>query len=127
MKKIFDLDINNNIQPNSYTRTSRSNSRIKNDFVYPISKIEDFQTSMSSFSTRIESKNRKCYSDNHIRQIKKKKLDKRKVEFNPLITVVNIESFKKENYEGNFDAEERCNEELFNNHSVKKCILCSIF
>ena len=126
MRKIFDLDLDNNI-PNSYTRTSRTNSRNKNDFVYPISKIEDFQTSMSAFSTRIESKNHKAYSDNHIKKIKKRKIDKRKVEFNPLITVVNIESFKKENYEGTFDAEERCNEELFNNHSVKKCILCSIF
>ena len=58
---------------------------------------------------------------------KKKNHSNKKVEFNPFITVVNIESFKKENYEGTFDAEQRCTEELFNNKNVKKCILCSIF
>ena len=61
---------------------------------------------------------------------KKGKKIKKKVEFNPLITVVNIESYKKENYEGTFDPEGRCTdctEEIFNNSNVKKCILCSIF
>ena len=127
MKQMFDFDLDN-IPQNSYTRTSRSNSRNKSEEGCPISKIEDFQTSMSAFSTRIESKNNKNNSDNNNhKKKKKKKKDKKKVEFNPLITVVNIESFKKENYEGTFDPEGKCTEEIFNDNNVKKCILCSIF
>ena len=127
MKKIFDLDVDIN-QTNYYTRTSRSPSRSKYEEGCPISKIEDFQTSISAFSTRIESKTKKINSDDDKKR-KKKKIDKnkKKVEFNPLITVVNIESFKKENYEGTFDPEGRCTEEIFNSDNVKKCILCSIF
>ena len=127
MKQMFDLDWDN-LPHISYTRISGSNSnRIYNEG-YPISKIEDFQTSISEFSTRIESKNNNIKSDNshHIKR-KKKKNNKKKVEFNPLITVINIESFKKENYEETFDPEGRCTEEAFNNNNVKKCILCSIF
>ena len=124
---MFDFDLDN-IPQNSYTRTSRSNSRNKSEEGCPISKIEDFQTSMSAFSTRIESKNNKNNSDNNNhKKKKKKKKEKKKVEFNPLITVVNIESFKKENYEGTFDPEGKCTEEIFNDNNVKKCILCSIF
>ncbi len=127
MKQMFDFDLDN-IPQNSYTRTSRSNSRNKSEEGCPISKIEDFQTSMSAFSTRIESKNNKNNSDNNNhKKKKKKKKEKKKVEFNPLITVVNIESFKKENYEGTFDPEGKCTEEIFNDNNVKKCILCSIF
>ena len=122
MKKMFDIDLDT-IQPNTNTRTSRS----KYDEGCPISKIEDFQTSMSAFSTRIESKNNNINSDNNKNKKKKRKKDKKKVEFNPLITVVNIESYKKENYEGTFDPEGRCAEEILNNDNVKKCILCSIF
>ena len=121
MKQLFDFDLNNNFQSNFYTRTSRN----KTDEGGPISKIEDFQTSMSAFSTRIESKNNVLNSDNNHKKNKKKKINK-KVEFNPLITVVNIESFKKENYE-NYDQEGNCTEEIFNDKNVKKCILCSIF
>ena len=127
MKQMFDFDLDN-IPQNSYTRTSRSNSRNKSEEGCPISKIEDFQTSMSAFSTRIESKYNKNNSDNNNhKKKKKKKKEKKKVEFNPLITVVNIESFKKENYEGTFDPEGKCTEEIFNDNNVKKCILCSIF
>ena len=127
MKQMFDFDLDN-IPQNSYTRTSRSNSRNKSEEGCPISKIEDFQTSMSAFSTRIESKNNKNNSDNNNhKKKKKKKKEKKKVEFNPLITVVNIESFKKENYEGTFDPEGKCTEKIFNDNNVKKCILCSIF
>ena len=127
MKQMFDFDLDN-IPQNSYTRTSRSNSRNKSEEGCPISKIEDFQTSMSAFSTRIESKNNKNNSDNNNhKKKKKKKKEKKKVEFNPLITVVNIESFKKENYEGTFDPEGKFTEEIFNDNNVKKCILCSIF
>ena len=129
MKQMFDIDLDN-IQPNTNTRISRTNSRSKYDEGCPISKIEDFQTSMSTFSTRIESKNNYINSDdnkNNKNKKKKRKKDKKKVEFNPLITVVNIESYKKENYEGTFDPEGRCTEEIFDNNNVKKCILCSIF
>ena len=119
---MFDMDIDP-ISTNFYTRTSRS----KYDDRSPISKIEDFQTSMSVFSTRIESKNNRANSEDNKKNKKKKKKGEKKVQFNPLITVVNIESYKKENYEGTFDPEGRCAEEFFNNNNVKKCILCSIF
>ena len=122
MKHMFDMDIDP-ISTNFYTRTSRS----KYDDRCPISKIEDFQTSMSVFSTRIESKNNRAKSEDNKKNKKKKKKGEKKVQFNPLITVVNIESYKKENYEGTFDPEGRCTEEFFNNNNVKKCILCSIF
>ena len=78
---------------------------------------------MSAFSTRIESKNNNINSDNNKNKKKKRKKDKKKVEFNPLITVVNIESYKKENYEGTFDPEGRCTdckEEIFNIVITKK-------
>ena len=125
---MFDLDLDN-IPQNFYTRTSRSNLKNKSEEGCPISKIEDFQTSMSAFSTRIETKNNnKNNTDEKFhKKKKKKKKQKKKVEFNPLITVVNIESFKKENYEGTFDPEGKCTEEIFNDNNVKKCILCSIF
>ena len=73
MKQMFDFDLDN-IPQNSYTRTSRSNSRNKSEEGCPISKIEDFQTSMSAFSTRIESKYNKNNSDNN--NHKKKKIMK---------------------------------------------------
>ncbi len=126
MKKLFDIEIDN-VEHKYYTRISRTNSRNKYEGGYPISKMEDFQTSISTFSTRIESKQNNINTENNNIKRKKKKKDKKKVEFNPLVTVVNIESYKKENYEGNFDNEGRCTEEIFNNNNVKKCILCSIF
>ena len=128
MKKIFDIEIDN-VDYRYYTRVSRTNSRNKNEEGCPISKIEDFQTSISSFSTRIESKKYNISNNENNKKNKKKKDEKRKVEFNPLITVVNIESFKKENYEGTFDPEGKYAEEVFNNNdNVKiKCLLCSIF
>ena len=55
MKHMFDMDLET-IQTNFYTRTSRS----KYDDGCPISKIEDFQSSMSVFSTRIESKHNRA-------------------------------------------------------------------
>ena len=128
MKQMFDFDLDN-VPQNFYTRTSRSNLKNKSEEGCPISKIKDFQTSMSAFSTRIETKNnnKNNTDDNFHKKKKKKKKQKKKVEFNPLITVVNIESFKKENYEGTFDPEGKCPEDLFTNNKVKKCILCSIF
>ena len=83
----------------------------------PISKMEDYQTSMSSFSTKNVSNNANL-SDFKDKLNKNK--SKKKVEFNPLITVINIESYKKENYYG-----VHVNEA--NDDANKKCILCSIF
>ena len=127
---MFDFDLDN-VPQNFYTRTSRSNLKNRSEEDCPISKIEDFQTSMSAFSTRIETKNnnnnKNNTDENFNKKKKKKKKQKKKVEFNPLITVVNIESFKKENYEGTFEPEGKCPEEIFSNNNVKKCILCSIF
>ena len=125
MKQMFDLEFEP-ITHRYYSRTSRS----KNDEVCLISKMEDFQTSMSFFSTRNETKtnNRKLSSDNVKKNIiKRKKGKKKRVEFNPLITVVNIESFKKENYEGNVNQDGKCPENLFDDNKMKKCLLCSIF
>ena len=73
--------------------------------IIPFSRIDDYQTSMSNFSTRIESS-----------QLKRK-TDKKHVDFNPLISVVNIQSFKKENYVFDNDT----------NNNEQKCALCSIF
>ena len=126
MKQLFDIDLDS-IQRISYTRISRTTSRGKSDDICPISKIDDFQSSISAFSTRIESKNKIINSDKITKKKKKKKKSNKKVEFNPLITVVNIESFKKENYEGTFDPEGRCTEQIFNNNDVKKCISCTFF
>ena len=57
----------------------------------------------------------------------KEKLNKnkkrRRVEFNPLITVINIESYKKENYYGTHGAESNDD----NANANKRCILCTIF
>ena len=129
MKQMFDLDLDN-LPQNFYTRTPSSNLKNKTDEDCPISKIEDFQASISAFSTRIETKNNnKNNTDEKFhKKKKKKKKQKKKVEFNPLITVVNIESFKKENYEGTFDPEGKCTEDFCtNNNDVKKCLLCTIF
>ena len=124
MKEISDMD---NIPINSSARTSRS--RYDNSNFTPISKIEDYQTSMSVFSTRIESKNNNINFNTNTNPKNKKwlKKEKKKVEFNPLITIVNIESFKKENYEGTSVIEEESHYEFFKKENEKKCILCSIF
>ena len=45
--------------------------------------MDDFQTSISSFSTRTDS------------YINRNHLEKKAVKFNPLITVINIENIKK--------------------------------
>ena len=93
----------------SYSK-SRSSHKDDEGSIIPISRIDDYQTSISNFSTRNESG-----------QLQYKK-DKKKVLFNPLISVVNVKSFKKENYELTNDVilvEE--------NKKEQKCILCSIF
>ena len=87
----------------------------------PISKMEDYQTSMSTFSTRLESKVNGNLSD--LKEKLNKIKDKKKVEFNPLITVINIESYKKENYYVSHGTEPNNDSDNVN----KRCILCTIF
>ena len=98
----------------------RSRSKY-DDTEIPLSKMEDYQTSMSSFSTRLESKVNVNLSDFKEKLNKNKK--RRRVEFNPLITVINIESYKKENYYGTHGAESNDD----NTNTNKRCILCTIF
>ena len=74
----------------------------------PFSIIDDYQGSLSKFSTRIESNHSKLKDKN------------KRVNFNPLISVVNIESYKKENYE-------LTNDVIIINPKEQKCALCSIF
>ena len=99
-----------------FIRTSRSKC---DESGIPISKMEDYQTSMSSFSTKYESKLNLNLSEAK-EKINKNKT-KKKVEFNPLITVINIESYKKENYYGPHGNEAN------DSDANKKCILCTIF
>ena len=110
MKHVNDLD---HIPSNYFTRTSRN----KPDENIIVSKIEDYQTSMTTFSAKYVNK----MSINSINSFKEKTKGKKRVEFNPLITVINIQSYKKENYFGP-DAPK-------NNDSdnIKKCISCEVF
>ena len=105
MVGVNDLD---HIPSNYFTRTSRN--KVDDNIV---SKIEDYQTSMSTFSAKIE--NRLVISSN-----KEKPKGKKRVEFNPLITVINIQSYKKENYSG---PDERNN----SSNKIKKCVSCNVF
>ena len=105
MKHVNDLD---NIPSNYFTRTSRN--KVDDNI---ISKIEDYQTSMSTFSAKIE--HRMVIGSN-----KEKPKGKQRVEFNPLITVINIQSYKKENYSG---PDERNN----SSNKIKKCVSCNVF
>ena len=106
MKHVNDLD---NIPSNFFTRTSRN--KYSEDNI--ISKIEDYQTAMTTFSTKIENKI-------NINSFMEKKKGKKRVEFNPLITVINIESYKKENYSG----QDKDNDDK---DKIKKCALCNVF
>ena len=88
----------------------RSSFKDDEGSIIPISKIDDYQTSISNFSTR-----------NETGPLKIKK-NKKKVDFNPFISVVNVQSYKKENYEIANDVII-----LDENKKEQKCILCSIF
>ena len=105
MKHGNDLD---NIPSNYFTRTSRN--KVDDNI---ISKIEDYQTSMSTFSAKIE--HRMVIGSN-----KEKPKGKKRVEFNPLITVINIQSYKKENFSGPEDRNKDSNK-------IKKCVSCNVF
>ena len=97
--------------PSNYFR--RSISKFDENTI--VSKIEDYQTSMSTFSAKF---------DNKIltNSFKEKNKTKKRVEFNPLITVINIQSYKKENYLGIDNSNN--NDE---SNDIKKCISCNIF
>ena len=120
MKEILDLDFDFEYSShNYYTRTSRG----RHEEGIPISKIDDYQTSMSIFSTKVEC-NKRHNSDYNYDKRKKMKKGKKKVEFNPLISVVNIQSYKKENSQGGKDNNK---EESADDEEIKKCALCIIF
>ena len=69
---------------------------------------------MSAFSTKTSINN---LSSTELKEKVKNNKSKKRVEFNPFITVINIQSYKKENIIGESDGK---------NHKVKKCVLCSI-
>ena len=104
MKQIFNLE---NV-PNKINFRTRNSHKDDEGNIIPFSRIDDYQTSISNFSTRIESS-----------KLKDKK-EKSRVKFNPLISVVNIQSYKKENYE-------LTNDVIIVDQKEQKCALCSIF
>ena len=93
-----------------YSRT-RSSHKDDEGNIIPFSRIDDYQSSITNFSTRVES--------GQIRE-KIEKREKRRVQFNPLISVINIQSYKKENYE-------LTNDVIIVDKKEEKCALCSIF
>ena len=107
MKNILLLEPIERPRPSHYS--SKTLFKDEEGSVIPLSKIDDYQRSMSNFYTRNE-------SDKKTTEKKKKK-----VEFNPLISVVNIESFKKQNY----TITNEDNNALGDNEN--KCMLCEIF
>ena len=88
------------IESNKINNSLRS-SRKKSDEDPIISEIVDYQMSNSTFSTTIQSKKNMNLSTKIKEKSSQRKKNKR-VQFNPLITVVNIESYKKENYFGEY-------------------------
>ena len=108
MKKKFEQN-----QTNKEITSSRS----KSGEVPIISKIADYQTSMSAFSTGLESKTHINLSSE---KKEKKSKEKKRVEINPLITVINIQSYKKENFSG----PEARNKD---SNKIKKCVSCNVF
>ena len=106
MKNMNNLD---NLPSNYFTKSSRT--KYEDEII--TSKIEDYQTSMSTFSAKFENKISLSSSTG-------KSKGKKKVEFNPLITVINIQSYKRENYNGPEDNDN-------NSKKIKKCITCNIY
>ena len=94
--------------PKKFYSRSRSSHKDDEGNIIPYSRIDDYQSSMSNFSTRVESG-----------QIRDKK-EKRRVQFNPLISVINVQSYKKENFE-------LTNDITLDDKKEEKCVLCSIF
>ena len=103
----------NKIENNKFNYYKRASSG-KSDDGKIVSKITDYQTSMSAFSTKTSINN---LSSTELKEKVKNNKSKKRVEFNPFITVINIQSYKKENIIDESDGK---------NHKVKKCVLCSI-
>ena len=99
---------------NNYRKRSLNKSNDKSI----VSKIADYQTSITDFSTRLESKkSASLFSSSEPKRKVKKFKEKKRVEFNPLITVINIQSYKKENYNGPTNSDDK---------KETKCVLCAI-
>ena len=103
----------NKIENNKFNYYKRASSG-KSDDGNIVSKITDYQTSMSAFSTKTSINN---LSSTELKEKVKNNKSKKRVEFNPFITVINIQSYKKENFIDELDNK---------NRKVKKCVLCSI-
>ena len=88
------------IESNKINNSLRSSIK-KSDEDPIISEIVDYQMSNSTFSTAVQSKKNMNLSTKIKEKSSQRKKNKR-VQFNPLITVVNIESYKKENYFGEY-------------------------
>ena len=103
----------NKLENNKFNYYKRASSN-KSDEGNIVSKITDYQTSMSAFSTKNSMNN---LSSTELKEKEKKNKTKKRVEFNPFITVINIQSYKKENFIDESDNK---------NRKVKKCVLCTI-
>ena len=103
----------NKLENNKFNYYKRASSN-KSDEGNIVSKITDYQTSMSAFSTKTSINN---LSSTELKEKEKKNKAKKRVEFNPFITVINIQSYKKENFIDELDNK---------NRKDKKCVLCSI-
>ena len=99
------------------TNKEITSSRSKSGEAPIISKIADYQTSMSAFSTGLESKTHINLSPE---KKEKKSKEKKRVEINPLITVINIQSYKKENYNGYMSSNDT------EDKKEKKCFSCAV-
>ena len=104
------------IESNKINNSLRSS--IKKSVEDPIiSEIVDYQMSNSTFSTAVQSKKNMNLSTKIKEKSSQRKKNKR-VQFNPLITVVNIESYKKENYFGEYKKISKESDE------ENSCMLC---
>ena len=105
MKDILDFGIKS-----TFNNASPKKIYNKDEEKYKIisSQIDDFQTSMSNFSTRTDSNKRINYKN------------KKKVTFNPLISIINIESHKRETRKTSHMEYQLIEEE-------QKCFTCSVF
>ena len=91
----------------NYT-TPKKNNKDEENYKIPTSRIDDFQTSISNISTRTDSNKRINY--------KKKK----KVTFDPLISIIDVESYKRETRKTSHLENQSIEDE-------QKCFTCSVF
>ena len=104
------------IESNKINNSLRSSIK-KSDEDPIISEIVDYQMSFSTFSNTVRSK-KNMYLSTEIKEKGSQNKKNKRVQFNPLITVVNIESYKKENYFGEYKKISKESDE------EKKCMLC---